>query len=125
MNCKFHKNSDATAKCRFCKADLCEECGKFQDKFGACPKCSKNLIGKLQSNLKRGLVQNYISIAFAVAFVVLYVVYVCRGSSALFVVLGAVASALILSLSIFLLIYNKKNIKKLQQYLNIETLDKK
>ena len=125
MNCNFHKDIKATTKCNFCKSDLCEECGKFQEKFGACPKCSKSLVKRLHSNLKRGLFQNFLSITFAVAFVVLYVVYVCRGSSTLFVVLGAVGIAIIVPLSIFLLFYNSKNIKKLQSYLDLENDNKK
>ena len=118
-NCKYH-DLEAVSECVICKAKLCKSCDDFQKQFGRCPKCAKKSVYHLHQNLKRGLIQNIISVICAVAFFSLFVVYICLGkASTTFIVVGAIIVALLCPLTIFMLIYNLKNIKRLKHFLDV------
>ena len=118
--CKYHNEAEAVGECAICKAKLCEECDEFASQFGRCPKCAKQTVVHLQQNLKRGLLRNVLSVVFAGLFLILFVVYLCLGQlSTTFIIIGSVVIAILLPLTIFMMVYNIKNIKKLGYFIDI------
>ena len=118
--CKFHKENDAVGKCALCGAELCKECDDFQEQFGRCPNCARQTVAILHKKLKHGLLKNILSVVFATLFLILYVVYLCLGElSTTFIVVGAIIISILMPLTVLMMIYNIKNIKKLEYFLNL------
>ena len=112
MNCNFHKDREAVAKCKVCGKDLCKECDEVNQKYSACPGCAKNTLQTYQQNIKRGLLFNILSIVCAFAFVAMYIVALALGKlSVAYIVVGAVLIAILVPVSVFMLCYSLKNLK--------------
>ena len=101
MNCEFHSEKQAVARCKVCGANLCEDCNAYQNIHGSCPQCSKTFASKEYISLKNGLMYNILSLVCAIAFLGLYVVSLCLNKlSTVFTIIGAVVLAIFLPISI-------------------------
>lgn len=120
MNCKFHKDREAVAKCKICGKDLCEECNKVNQKYSACPSCAKTTLQTYYQNIKRGLMFNVLSIICSFAFVVMYIVTLAlQKLSTAYIVAGAIIIAVLVPASIFMLCYSLKNMREYKAVIDI------
>lgn len=120
MNCEFHKDREAVAKCKVCGKDLCEECDKVNQKYSACPSCAKTTLQTYHQNIKRGFLFNILSIICSVAFVVMYVVALALQKLSLgYIIAGAVIIAILVPASILMLLYSLKNMKAYKQIIEL------
>lgn len=120
MNCKFHKDREAVAKCKICGKDLCEECNKVNQKYLACPNCAKTTLQTYYQNIKRGLMFNVLSIICSFAFVVMYIVTLAlQKLSTAYIVAGAIIIAVLVPASIFMLCYSLKNMREYKAVIDI------
>ena len=105
-NCSFHADRESEAKCKICGKDLCGECNNIQNRFGACPNCSKAYLKRLYNSNKQGFWYNMLSVVCAVSFLALYLVQFFTGKLSLtFKVVGGVIIALLLTATIVMLVY--------------------
>ena len=120
MNCEFHKDREAVAKCKVCGKDLCEECNKVNQKYSACPSCAKSTLQTYHQNIKRGLMFNVLSIICSVAFVVMYVVALALQKLNLgYIIAGAIIIAILVPASIFMLCYSLRNMKEYKEVIEV------
>ncbi len=118
MDCKYHRGKKAVGQCKLCGAKLCQKCTDFQQQYGRCPACAKDYLQYVYKNFKRGLRYNIFGVVCAVAFLALYIVCFCTNNAdKQFVIFGAIVIAVLTPLSIFLLVYSCKQIKKCKQNL--------
>lgn len=119
MSCFLHSDRQNVANCKVCNQPLCDECCKFQESFGGCPKCSKNKLQNVYNKFKNGLIFNILSVACFVAFLTIYLVTVfTNAETVVFIVLGAVGCVLLGAFSITLFVRTLVKICKLKKFLN-------
>ena len=118
MDCKYHRGKKAVGQCKLCGANLCQKCTDFQQQYGRCPACAKDYLQYVYKNFKRGLRYNIFGVVCAVAFLSLYIVCICTNNAdKSFVIFGAIVIAVLTPLSVVLLVYSCKQLKKYKQYL--------
>lgn len=126
MNCEFHDDKKAVAKCKVCGANLCEECNGYQNIHGTCPKCSKTFANKEYISLKNAFMYNILSLVCAIAFLALYIVSLCLNKlSSTFIIIGAVVLVVFLPFSIYLLVNTLLSIKRTKKQIAISITQKK
>ena len=120
MNCEYHKDREAVAKCKVCGKDLCEECDKVNQKYSACPNCAKSTLQTYHQNIKRGFLFNILSIVCSVAFLVMYVVAPALQKLNLgYIIAGAIIIAILVPASIFMLCYSLRNMKAYKEIIDL------
>lgn len=118
MNCFVHGDKEAKSKCVVCGKPLCEDCTKFQNECGACPKCLKKQAESMYAVAKRGIMYTILSLICAVAFLIIYIVEVCLGNfDKTYIIVGAVILATLVPLSVFMFVKTILKIKKYKNYL--------
>lgn len=114
----MHGNKESQAKCVVCGKPLCADCSKFQDEYGACPKCLKKQAESMYAVAKRGIWYNILSLACALAFIVIYIVEVCLGNfDQTYIIVGAVLLGVLTPVSVFMFIKTLLKIKKYKDFL--------
>ena len=112
MNCKYHGEREAVAKCKVCGADLCKECNEYQRFFDSCLECANLYATETYYTYKNNFIYNLLSIICAGVFLILYIVSLAFNKlNSTLIVVGAIALSLLLPVSILLLVFSAKKIK--------------
>lgn len=120
MNCSFHNDREEVAKCNICKKPLCAECDKVQQKYLACPSCAQKSLIAIHKIYKRGLIFNVLGVLCFIAFVVLYVVDLMLGNlGKTFIILGAIAMAILGAITITMFVMSCLKLKRLNKIINL------
>jgi len=112
MNCKYHREREAVAKCKICGADLCQECNEYQRFFDSCLDCANLTATETYYTYKNNFIYNLLSIICAGVFLILYIISLALNRLNLaLIIVGAIALSLLLPISILLLLFSAKKIK--------------
>ena len=118
MSCHIHKNKQEISKCKVCGKPICSECQNIQNYYDACPSCSKEKLLSLQTNYKRGLFANILSVLCIALFFVFYAIDLKNGDAGqTYIILGAIFGGLLAVVSVLLLVRTIVKIVKLKRLL--------
>ena len=118
MSCHIHKNKQEISKCKVCGKPICSECQNIQNYYDACPSCSKEKLMSLQTNYKRGLFANILSVLCIALFFAFYAMDIKNGDAEQSLIIwGAIFGGIFAVVSVLLLVRTIVKISKLKRLL--------